>query len=66
MAATGVEVREGALAKQGCDLSADTVNASGGIKVGHNRKAHATRYCVGPSLVFRWLPGQGSNLQPSG
>jgi branched-chain amino acid transport system substrate-binding protein len=33
LAATGAEAREGALAKQGYDLWADTVNARGGIKV---------------------------------
>lgn len=34
LAATGAEAREGALAKQGYDLWAETVNARGGIKVG--------------------------------
>ncbi len=34
LAATGADAREGALAKQGYDLWADTVNAHGGIKVG--------------------------------
>jgi branched-chain amino acid transport system substrate-binding protein len=34
LAATGPEAREGALAKQGYDLWADTVNAHGGIKIG--------------------------------
>jgi len=34
LAATGPEAREGALAKQGYDLWADTVNARGGIEVG--------------------------------
>ncbi|HLW46750.1 MAG TPA: amino acid ABC transporter substrate-binding protein [bacterium] len=34
LAATGADAREGALAKQGYDLWADTVNARGGIKAG--------------------------------
>jgi len=34
LAATGAEAREGALAKQGYDLWAETVNARGGLKVG--------------------------------
>ena len=34
LAATGADAREGALAKQGYDLWAETVNAHGGIKVG--------------------------------
>jgi len=34
LAATGPEAREGALAKQGYDLWAETVNAHGGIRVG--------------------------------
>ncbi len=34
LAATGADAREGALAKQGYDLWAETVNATGGIKVG--------------------------------
>lgn len=35
LAATGPEAREGALAKQGYDLWAETVNTHGGIKVGN-------------------------------
>jgi branched-chain amino acid transport system substrate-binding protein len=34
LAATGADAREGALAKQGYDIWADTVNARGGIKAG--------------------------------
>src|SRR5438094_5791179 len=34
LAATGKDAREGALAKQGYDLWAETVNARGGVKIG--------------------------------
>ncbi|HEV2439141.1 MAG TPA: amino acid ABC transporter substrate-binding protein [bacterium] len=45
LAATGADAREGALAKQGYDLWAETVNARGGIKAGaHTYKVQIVYY----------------------